>query len=477
MEATTKAAVYLRQSIDRTGEGLAVDRQREDCLKLCEDKGWEPVEYVDNDVSASTGKPRPAYKQMLADIRSGAVQAVVAWNLDRLHRRPIELEEFIELANKHKVALATVSGDTDLSTDSGRFYARMLGVVARHEMERKSARQKAAHRQRVKQGRPWWSGPPPFGYEADEGHENIRINKEEAKLIRKAYRDVLKGVAIHTIAKEWNAQGVKTRRGNDWAGPTVRQFLANPRNAGLKVYLGEVVGKAPWPAIIDEATYKSYMAYVKAPGRGPGKPLARKHLLSGIARCGRCGGRMGVGMTGRKYYDENGKEHRVDTYACKICFKVSRDRRKTDEVVRAVMIKLLSQPDALALAARPELPNVQELLEEANTIRDRMDNLAVEFADGGITASQMRIANERLQDRLEEVERKLVDVNSRRVLDGVIGVKDVAARWDSLPVERRRAIVETIATVTIQPTVRGRPFDPSLIEIRRRFPEEAPNGL
>lgn len=39
-----KAAVYLRQSLDRTGEGLAVARQREDCLRLCAERGWTPVE-------------------------------------------------------------------------------------------------------------------------------------------------------------------------------------------------------------------------------------------------------------------------------------------------------------------------------------------------------------------------------------------------------------------------------------------------
>src|SRR5688572_28920936 len=59
--AQVRAAVYLRQSLDRDGTGLAVARQRDDRLKLCTDRGWEPVEYVDNDTSASSGRVRPAY--------------------------------------------------------------------------------------------------------------------------------------------------------------------------------------------------------------------------------------------------------------------------------------------------------------------------------------------------------------------------------------------------------------------------------
>jgi DNA invertase Pin-like site-specific DNA recombinase len=49
------AAVYLRISSDPTGQQLGVTRQREDCLRLCTEKGWTPTEYVDNDVSASSG--------------------------------------------------------------------------------------------------------------------------------------------------------------------------------------------------------------------------------------------------------------------------------------------------------------------------------------------------------------------------------------------------------------------------------------
>ena len=67
----TRAAVYLRISSDPSGQQLGVTRQREDCAKLCAAKGWTPVEYLDNDVSASNGKHRPAYEQMLADIESG----------------------------------------------------------------------------------------------------------------------------------------------------------------------------------------------------------------------------------------------------------------------------------------------------------------------------------------------------------------------------------------------------------------------
>src|SRR5947209_1189182 len=137
-----QAAIYARISSDRGGDQLGVRRQVKDCEALAERKGWEVAErYVDDDVSAYTGRHRPAYRQMLDDISGGVVDAVVVWHLDRLHRQPKELEEFFEVCDRAGVrALASVTGDVDLATDDGRFMARILGAVARKESDDKSRR-------------------------------------------------------------------------------------------------------------------------------------------------------------------------------------------------------------------------------------------------------------------------------------------------------------------------------------------------
>jgi site-specific DNA recombinase len=93
------AAAYAHISEDRDGTGLGVARQEKDCRALAQRRGWHVVNvYVDNDISAYSGKPRPQYRQMLDDIKSGLIRAVVVWHLDRLHRQPRELEEFIDIS-------------------------------------------------------------------------------------------------------------------------------------------------------------------------------------------------------------------------------------------------------------------------------------------------------------------------------------------------------------------------------------------
>jgi site-specific DNA recombinase len=73
-----RAAIYARISSDRDGDQLGVRRQLADCEALAARRGWEIAErYVDDDVSAYSGRVRPEYRRMLEDLTAGIVDAVV----------------------------------------------------------------------------------------------------------------------------------------------------------------------------------------------------------------------------------------------------------------------------------------------------------------------------------------------------------------------------------------------------------------
>src|SRR5438105_473882 len=83
------AAIYVRVASDDRGTGLGVKRQEEDCRRLCIQHGFGPEVtrvYSDNNTSAYTGNRRPAYRQLLEDVKAGQVRFVAVWHLDRLHR-------------------------------------------------------------------------------------------------------------------------------------------------------------------------------------------------------------------------------------------------------------------------------------------------------------------------------------------------------------------------------------------------------
>ena len=80
MELPRAVAVYARISADSDGTALGVTRQLDDCHKLAERLGWEVAEdYVDNDLSAYSGKRRPRFAQMLEDLADGHRDGLIVY--------------------------------------------------------------------------------------------------------------------------------------------------------------------------------------------------------------------------------------------------------------------------------------------------------------------------------------------------------------------------------------------------------------
>jgi site-specific DNA recombinase len=165
MPSVKRVAIYLRQSQVRDGTGYGVDRQREDVERLVISRGWQvAAEFVDNDVSALSSKPRLQFTEMMRRVDAGEFDVIAARHMDRLLRRLAELEQVLERCKKTKTAIVTAADGVDTSTDRGRLVARILSSVAQGEVERKGARQRSAAVQAAKQGR-WIGGRRAFGYD------------------------------------------------------------------------------------------------------------------------------------------------------------------------------------------------------------------------------------------------------------------------------------------------------------------------
>jgi len=449
-----RAALYLRQSLDRDGEGLAVARQRQDCLRLAERRDWTVVdEFVDNDVSASTGKARPAYTRMLGAIEAHQVDAVVVWAADRLHRRPVELEHFIDVADRCGTALATVSGDVDLATPSGRLVARLLGAVARGEMETKGTRQRRANLQRAENGTPRFTRRP-FGYSPD----GTTVVEDEAKELRATAHQLLAGATLMELCADLNRRGVRTSLGNTWRVTSLRHLLLNPRYAGLNSYRGEVIGRGDWPAILDESTHRAVVTLLNDPSRRTAASTVGKYLMSGLVRCGRCSDAMFASPMGPK-----GSYWMV--YKCRKAH-LARRLDLVDEVVEGMMLARLARADAVDLLVDENTDDADELRGEATAIRAQLADSADLFADGTLTATQLRKITERLRVRLHAVESRQAARGSEQVLADLIASADPSATWEAMTLGRRRAVVDVLLEATILPAPhKGAKFTPEQVQI------------
>ncbi|TNH24067.1 recombinase family protein [Micromonospora orduensis] len=460
----TRAAIYVRISRDREGGGLGVARQEQDCRELAARHGLTVAQvYSDNDLSAYSGKPRPAYRRMLDDIATARIDAVMAWHTDRLHRSPTELEEYISACEPRGVPTYTVkAGPLDLSTPSGRMVARQLGAVARYEVEHQVERQQRAKMQAAADGK-WGGGRRPYGYEAD----GVTPRADEARVVAEVTDAILSGASLRAQAADLNARGLLTSTGRGWNATELRKVLLRARNAGLREHRGDIVGPAAWPPLVDEDRWRAVVSVLTHPGRRTQWSSARRWLLSGLALCGVCGTPVRATLMSTT-------ARSVPSYTCKAARCVGRNAAEVDGYVSAIVVERLSRPDLATLLPGDQQPDTASLQLDAAALRERLDGLASAYADGAIDVRQLREGSERLRARLAEVEDSLADAGRGDALAGLVGAANPAQAWEALDLHRRRAVVDTLMTVTIHRTRKGRPrgwtpgssyFDPSTVEI------------
>lgn len=448
-----RAAIYLRQSLDKSGEGAAVDRQLVECEALVEKNGWQVGEiYRDNDASASKGT-RPDWTRLLADLDAGRHDVLVCWHTDRLYRRLRDLVDLVEIAERRALRIASVrASDIDLSTPSGRMLAGMLGSAARYEVEQKGARQVAANRARARKGVSLWTRRP-FGFDRD-GHE-VTIVETEAAEIRKAADALLAGLTLTDVAADLNTRGVGTSLGGQWNVKTLKQVILNPRVAGRVVYKGEDMG-VHGPAILDADTYERLSALLRDPRRRTAPSTAVKYLLSGLALCGR-----DTCDRAPMFATTNGRE-RVHVYRCRRCY-MTRHRERVDEVVLAAIAARLSRADAAVLLS-PTV-NVTDLREKVDELRKRRDGLAALLVEGLLGVEAVKVQARKLGGQIDDLERDISAAEGSSPLTDLVGTEDVAERLTALPLLKVREVIRVLCDVVILPAGKGVRFSPEQVRI------------
>lgn len=466
MKSKTRAVLYLRMSLDHTGEGLGVKRQRAACEKIAHDRGWEIINtYTDNSISASDKRrDRPAYNQMRSDYDDGKFNALVCWDLDRLTRQPRQLEDWIDAAEERGLKLVTANGEADLTTDGGRMYARIKAAVARAEVERKSARQIAAARQRSEMGR------PPLGVRLTGYTVKGEVIEDEAQIVRRIFELFLENNQLKQVAAALEDEGYETRRGGRWNFSSVRGILTNPRYAGRAIYRGEETGeRGNWEPLVSDEDYDRVQAILRDPARKTKNvnPRARVHLGSGLYYC-TCGNKMrsatGVrGMSGSRRYRCAAGCH-------------SRVMAPIDELVLEVVRGVLEDQELASMMARRSLPEVGPLMAELERARQHLHSIENDYDQGFIDGRRFKIASDKASEKITRLSNELAVFQYAPALSELATASDPVATFNSLDLEGKRSVIDALVKVTVGPGVQGRKtFNPESVQIEWRIEGEADN--
>lgn len=454
-----KAAIYCRISQDKTGEGAGVTRQLEDCTAVAQAAGWEVHEvYTDNDVSATSGKPRPEYRRMLRAIEAGEVEAIVAWAPDRLYRKLADLEALIPLVEKHSTAIRTCrAGDFDLGTPLGKMIARILGAVATGEGDVKVDRWRRSVRQRREQGWMPGSGPRMFGWT-----RTGEVIESEAAEIRDMAQAVLSGRTLTAVCRDLQERGVLTTRGNQWQAVSVRNLLTNPRLAGHSVLNGDIVGVGQWASILDAETWETVRALIENRRRAERKP--RVSLLLGLLYCGNpdCGARMVTGGRGSK-------AGTLRTYRCQAipgrqegCGSVSGAAEPIEAIVEAYAQTRLADPRVKANIKRLQSSaGAGELALEIGTLEVRIQELEAQLDVPGIPVQTILRSIDRAKERLEDCQARLAAAIPTEL-------PTRGGEWPKDLDRRRRLVALVVERVYLDPATKAGVFDPERVRIDPR---------
>ncbi len=458
-----RSVIYARVSQDSRGQGRSVHEQEQECRSWVDREGWELAGvWKDNDVSASkyTKKARPGWQALTARLDEGEIDALLVWEPSRATRDRRVWATLAATCEERDIRFGCNGRLYDLSDPDDAFSLDLYFALATRESGTTRKRVLRSMRGAALDGRP--HGKLLYGYrrtyqQGRSGPELVEqvVDEDKAAVVREAARRIMQGEALYKVARDFNERGIPAPRGASWEPTQIKRLCVNPAYIGKRTHKGVVVGDGLWPAILDQQTHYTCVSRLTDPRRLTHDGRGVQHLLSGIAVCGVCEGRIRV-QKNRGYL----------AYLCVDGFHVSRKKDNLDEMVTAVVLERLSRPDLADLMAGDSTDaDATAAAGEVAELRARLEAFYDEAARGGLTPLALARIESRLLPQIDAAEKRARRSHSAPLLDAVAG-PDAAGAWERLSLEQRREVVSLLCKVRI---LRGRPgaraFDPETVEI------------
>jgi site-specific DNA recombinase len=327
--------IRLSPTAEERDEGSLVShpqriKQYVDSKNIQFDGNWGEIVdwYVDKDLSGKDMN-RPAFQKMLADIRSGHINAVIVTELSRLNRKVRDFLEVYELFKAHNTAFFCLRENFDTSTPIGELMLIQAMGFAQYERHTIVDRIKKGARARAERGLA--NGYVPLGFKLVEHRPNYReVDENEKPYVEMIFRKFLELKRLNPLLKYLNENGHRTKEfitkngkksgGNRWTISSLYNVLTN------RSYIGErEINKrhrssnqeklkedeqycfvdAHWPAIISKELFYDVQSLLEQ-NKKKARRYVHEYSLTGLIHCSECGammvGKSGHGRNGKYFY-------------------------------------------------------------------------------------------------------------------------------------------------------------------------------
>jgi site-specific DNA recombinase len=415
--AMTRVCLYTRISTDEENQPTSLHSQRERLGAFCKaQEGWRIVAHK-QDQASGTKLDRTGLQAALDLARSGAIDLLLVYRVDRLSRKVRQLAQLAEELDALEVVLRSATEPFDTGSAAGRMMLQMLAVFAEFEHATIVDRISAGIERRAKEGR-WFGGRPPFGYLFSSEERVLVPDPVKAPVVRRVFDLYARErLGTRTIAQRLREEGAPAPSAG-WGHPAVHWIITNPTYVG-KIRWRDKVFDGVHEPLVDEFTFAKAQAILQERGEhAKRRGNASDFLLSGLLRCGCCG-KAYIGMSA------NGNGGRYHYYACsgrqkygpKACRGERLPREKLEEAVLRQLASVYRDErligEALAKAqseAERRRPELEQRLASISAEIARAEQALERYYDA---FERGKLSPERCEDRLTRLQTRLDNLRAQ----------------------------------------------------------------
>ena len=229
-----RVAAYCRVSTDSDEQATSYEAQVEHYTEyIKKNPDWEFAGiFADDGISGTNTKKREDFNRMIEECMNGSIDMIITKSISRFARNTLDCLKFIRQLKGKNIPVYFEKENINTMDAKGEVLLTIMASLAQQESQSLSQNVKLGIQYRYQQGHVQVNHNRFLGYTKDaNGH--LIIEEEEAKVVRRIYREYLEGASLNGIGRGLEADGILTRAGKKrWRPETVQKILKNEKYMG-----------------------------------------------------------------------------------------------------------------------------------------------------------------------------------------------------------------------------------------------------
>jgi len=400
------AGLYIRVSTeDQAREGFSLPEQEKRLRAMCEYKGYEIYKlYKDAGISAKTGNYRPAFEELLQDIRDKKCNTIVVLKLDRLTRSVYDMEGIMKFLDENNAYLDCANEEINTTNSSGKMVARLLTTVSQNEIERTSERTKVGLAGAIKEGH--IPARAPLGYKhLDKKLVPDLLTKD---VVIRIYNLYFEGKSYYNIATIFNEEKVLGK--TNWCDTGILRIIANEVYKGDYVHGKRTNHPAYYKDVVEPIVSKELWESCQVQKKKNQKNYMRTqtYIFLQKLKCPKCG-RILAGGASHKIKSDKWYFY----YRCENC-KNNIHESKIEEHIKTLLADILEYDNVVnefflpVLKSKVDDPKI-ELENELKKLNNKKERIRKAYIDELFTEEEFKQESKLIENQIEMINSKILE--------------------------------------------------------------------